>query len=320
MFRAATGLFTALTLLALISAAPAARAEVLDYDLAEQWSDLENPFFPWTLWKSPSELFGINQPDYFQDESGRRAWADQPCCLQMHVPVWSSDVSESEPVVWMHGAEFDRTGTNVTSADWISYFAGTATIDGAVWQTWTGHRAMRWSLVHNGTILTSGDIVTDGTYTEAAPFDFAAGSGGPGALVRTVEAGDRIELRMTSLSEGGNLGESLWLRFHITLDTGTTDAAPPPAAVRLLPCRPNPFNPRTTLRCELPAGASGHLRIHDAAGRQVRSFTIEADASDRREIAWDGLDDRGHACPSGTYFARLGSSGEVATTRMTLAR
>ncbi|MBA4378412.1 MAG: hypothetical protein C0395_07120 [Gemmatimonas sp.] len=320
MFRAATGIITALTLLALISAAPAARAEVLEYDLAEQWSDLENPFFPWTLWKSPSELFGINQPDFYQDGSGRRAWADQPCYLQMHVPVWSCDVSGPEPVVWMHGAEYDRTGTNVTSADWISYFEGTATIDGAIWETWTGQRSMRWSLVHNGSVLTSGDITTNGTYTAATPFAFAAGSGGPGALVLAVVPGDQIELRMTSLSEGGNMGESLWLRFHITLDTGTTAAATPPAAVRLLPCRPNPFNPRTTLRCELPAGSPGVLRIHDTLGRLVRAFTIPAGAAAPREIVWDGLDDRGRACPSGTYFARLASSGELAMTRMTLAR
>lgn len=320
MFRAATGIIVVAALVSLLTAAPTARAEVLEYDLAEQWSDLENPFFPWTLWKSPTALFGINQPDYLQDGTGTRAWADQPFALEMHVPVWSRDASGPEPLVWMHGAEFDRTGTNVTSAAWISYFEGTATIGGAVWQTWNGNRAMRWSLVHNSTVLTTGDIVTDGTYTATSPFDFAAGSGGPGALVLAVAPGDQIELRMTSLSEGGNLGESLVLRFHITLDTGTTDAAPPPAAVRLLPCRPNPFNPRTTLRCELPAGATGRLRIHDAAGRQVRAFTIEAGASGQHEITWDGLDTRGHACPSGTYFARLGSSGEVATTRMTLAR
>ncbi|MBK9303446.1 MAG: hypothetical protein IPM94_06060 [bacterium] len=320
MFRAATGILAALTLLTLISAAPAVRAEVLEYDLAEQWSDLENPFFPWTLWKSPSALFGINQPDFNQDGSGVHCWADQPFPLPMHVPVWGCDATGPEPIVWMHGAEFDRTGTNETSATWISYQPGTVTIGGEVWQGATNHRTMRWSLVHNGSVLTSGDITTDGTYTAATPFAFGAGSGGPGALVRTVEAGDEIELLMTSLSEGGNLGESLVLRFHISLDTGTTDAAPPPAPVRLLPCRPNPFNPRTTLRCELPAGSPGILRIHDAAGRLVRAFTIEAGASDRREIAWDGLDDRGRACPSGTYFARLGSSGEVATTRMTLAR
>lgn len=320
MFRAATGILTALTLLALIPAAPAARAEVLEYDLAEQWSDLVNPFFPWTLWKSPSALFGINQADFNQDGSGVHCWADQPFPLPMHVPVWGCATPDLEPLVWMHGAEFDRTGTNVTSADWISYFEGTATISGAVWQGAANHRTMRWSLVHNGSVLTSGDITTDGTYTAATPFAFSAGSGGPGALVRTVEAGDRIELRMTSLSEGGNLGESLVLRFHISLDTGTTGAPPPAAAVRLLPCRPNPFNPRTTLRCELPAGSSGHLRIHDAAGRLVRAFALEAGASGPHDITWDGLDDHGRACPSGTYFARLGAAGETATTRMTLAR
>ncbi len=320
MFRAATGVIVVVALVSLIPAATTARAEVLEYDLAEQWSDLENPFFPWSLWKSPTALFGIKQPDFYQDGSGIHCWADQPFPLQMHVPVWGCDTTSPDPVVWMHGAEFDRTGTNVTSATWVSYQPGTATIGGEVWQGATNHRSMRWSLVHNGSVLTSGDIATDGTYTAATPFAFAAGSGGPDALVRTVEAGDQLELRMTSLSEGGNLGDLLVLRLHVSLDTGTTDAAPPTAAVRLLPCRPNPFNPRTVLRCELPQGATGHLRIHDAAGRQVRSFTIEADAAAPREVVWDGLDDRGRPCPSGTYLARLSSAGVTATTGMTLAR
>lgn len=320
MFRATIGLVIALALVPLIAAAPTVHAEILEYDLAEQWSDVANPFLPWSLWKSPSALFGINQADYDQSGQGRHAWADQPFPEPQHVPVWGCDASIPEPVVWMHGAEFDRTGTNVTSATWISYQAGTVTISGAVWQGAANGRSMRWSLHHNGISLSSGDITTNGQYTEEHPFPYGAGTGGPEALIRSVEAGDQFELRMTSLSDGGNLGESLVLRLHITLDTGTTGAAPPAAAVRLLPCRPNPFNPRTTLRCELPAEASGHLRIHDAAGRVVRAFAVEAGASGRREIAWDGLDDRGRACPSGTYFARLDAAGTTATTRMTLAR
>jgi len=318
--RIATAIVVALILVSVIASPPTARAEILEYDLAEQWSDVENPFLPWSLWKSPSALFGINQTDYGQDGSGRRAWADQPYPETMHVPVWGCDASLAVPVVWMHGAEYDRTGTNVTSATWVSYQAGTVTISGEVWQGAANGRSMRWSLHHNGSQLTSGDIVTNGTYTQEHPFPYSEGTGGPGALVRTVEAGDQFELRMTSLSDGGNLGESLVLRLHITLDTGTTGAATPAASVRLLPCRPNPFNPRTTLRCELPAGSSGHLRIHDAAGRLVRAFAFETGASGPHDITWDGLDDRGRACPSGTYFARLGAAGETATTRMTLAR
>jgi hypothetical protein len=297
----------------------AAVATTLNFDLAADWSDQANPFGPWSLWKSPTALFAVNQTDYFQNGEHYRAWADQPFPELAHVPVWARDSGTGD--VWMHGAEFDRTGTNLTSAVWTSPGAGVATIDGAVWQGSNNLRSMRWMLVKNDVVLTSGDIFTDGTYVPESPFWFASGSGGPGALVQAVAAGDRLELRMQSLSEGGNLGDGLNLQLGISLDVATATPEAPAASLRLQPCFPNPFNPRTTLRCDLPAASLARLGVYDAAGRRIRMLLAETiPVAGRREVNWDGLDDAGRACPSGLYVARLCAGGETAMVRMTLVR
>lgn len=98
-------------------------------------------------------------------------------------------------------------------------------------------------------------------------------------------------------------------------------AAPVPAATTMLSAIPNPFNPSTTLAFDLPRALPVRLTLHDAAGRLVRVLLDGQEAAaGRREVVWDGRDDRGRAQPSGTYLARVEAAGMVATTRVTLLR
>ncbi|MBM4131166.1 hypothetical protein FJ250_09075 [bacterium] len=303
-------------LLLLAGTAPAA----VEFDLTDDFSTATNPFGPWVLWRAPGQPFPICQADYLQNGQHVRAWADEPFALPMHVPVWGPAPADGD-YIWAHGAEFDRTGTNVTSAVWTSPAAGTVTMRGAVCEGARWGRWMRWQLWHEQTLLTGGDICSPGTYTSDHPWDFAAGSGGGAALVLAVQSGERIELRLTSLSEGGNLGESLLVRWHLSLG-GTSPAALPTVAVtRLLPPAPNPFNPRTTLTGEVAHGGPATLAVFDLAGRLVRTLLTTANADPGPLVAeWDGRDDAGRACPSGRYVARLTCVGGGDAVGLTLAR
>ncbi len=295
-------------------------ARALEFDLAGDWSSEYNPFGVWTLWKAPGVPFGICQTDYSQDGTMVRAWADQPFPLQMHVPVWGHGTA-GETHVWAHGAEYDRTGSATTSAVWTCPQAGLATISGALWDAGFNRRSMRWHLCRNGTVLSQGDIFSDGTVTEADPFDLSEGSGGPAILVQAVAPGDQLELRLVSLSESGNLGESLCLRLHISLSAATP--VPVTAAGRpLLQVRgPNPFNPRTTLRLHATEAGPLRLAVYDAAGRCVRVlFEGDVAAGDSRDIPWNGLDTAGRACATGVYLAHAVGASGVAGARLTLVR
>ncbi len=104
-----------------------------------------------------------------------------------------------------------------------------------------------------------------------------------------------------------------------------TAVAPEPepgrrATLLLRQNRPNPFNPRTTIPFDLPAGGRVRLRVYDAAGRCVRTLRDADLPRGRHEAVWDGRDARGRAVASGSYFARLTADGRVETVRMGLVR
>ena len=97
------------------------------------------------------------------------------------------------------------------------------------------------------------------------------------------------------------------------------DAALPAAAV-LSQNAPNPFNPRTTIRFELPVAAHVRLSVFDVAGRLIRTLADGSLAAGSHETVWDGCDATGRAMGSGSYLARLESGGTVQTLRMALVR
>jgi hypothetical protein len=85
-----------------------------------------------------------------------------------------------------------------------------------------------------------------------------------------------------------------------------------------LSCEPNPFVGTTTVR--LSPFALRHspltLRVYDAQGRRVRTFTVNREPC----TVWDGKDDLGQPLSSGAYFIRCDITGEHATTRIVLQR
>lgn len=93
-----------------------------------------------------------------------------------------------------------------------------------------------------------------------------------------------------------------------------------PTAMRLHPCRPNPFNPRTMIKYDLPEAGSVRLAVFDLAGRLVRMLVDESRSPGTYEAAWDGRDTEGREVGSGTYLARLEALGKVEVMRMALLR
>lgn len=91
-------------------------------------------------------------------------------------------------------------------------------------------------------------------------------------------------------------------------------------ALSLAPPRPNPFNPSTTIRFELPDSGPVQLSVHDVAGRLVRMLVDEGMAQGSHDAVWDGMDSSGRHVGSGSYLARLEFGGKVETARMVLVK
>jgi flagellar hook assembly protein FlgD len=88
----------------------------------------------------------------------------------------------------------------------------------------------------------------------------------------------------------------------------------------LSPAQPNPFNPRTTLRFSMAAGAPVTIEIFDVAGRRVRTLVNDTRGAGAYEEVWDGRNDRGYEVGSGLYFARMETGKFSATRKLTLLK
>ncbi len=96
------------------------------------------------------------------------------------------------------------------------------------------------------------------------------------------------------------------------------DVERPPLAQ--LQAAPNPFNPQLEIRWELPAPTSVRVAIHDARGRLVRDLDLGARPAGTGSAMWNGTDDTGRACASGTYVLRLQAGAETVSRTVTLVR
>ncbi len=131
-----------------------------------------------------------------------------------------------------------------------------------------------------------------------------------------------------TLFDLADMGRALrWvLGEHFGLDVVVAnEPSPPPdvllpARTRLRPCRPNPFNPRTTLGFDLHRPGRVSLGVYDAAGRHVASLVDEPLAVGSHVATWSGRGDDGRSVPSGVYFARLVTETVSETRRMLLLK
>jgi hypothetical protein len=83
---------------------------------------------------------------------------------------------------------------------------------------------------------------------------------------------------------------------------------------------PNPFNPVTTIRLDLPRAADVRLDVFTVDGRLVRTLVRAPLAAGRRSVTWDGRDDDGRAVGSGVYLYRVKAGPYEASKRMILIK
>jgi flagellar hook assembly protein FlgD len=84
--------------------------------------------------------------------------------------------------------------------------------------------------------------------------------------------------------------------------------------------QPNPFNPRTAIRLEMPRAATATLRIYDVAGRAVATLAEGRLEAGAHSFVWDGRAANGIEAASGVYVVELRALGELRRHQMVLLR
>lgn len=83
---------------------------------------------------------------------------------------------------------------------------------------------------------------------------------------------------------------------------------------------PNPFNPSTRIRYELPVAGQVRVEILDLRGRRVAVLSEGFEAAGPHELRWNGRDDAGIPLASGIYLVRVQEDGQVAARKVTLLK
>ena len=102
-------------------------------------------------------------------------------------------------------------------------------------------------------------------------------------------------------------------------------AAELPQVFSLSPNYPNPFNPSTTIKFQLPekngtATVRTVLRVYDILGRVVRTIVDEDMSPGFYTKQWDGLNDKGVGISSGVYFYSIMAGDFRQTKKMLLIK
>ncbi|MFA6233890.1 MAG: T9SS type A sorting domain-containing protein [Bacteroidota bacterium] len=114
----------------------------------------------------------------------------------------------------------------------------------------------------------------------------------------------------------GEMHKPKYIHLPASGPTGVAETNPAARSIRLHSNYPNPFNPSTTIRFELPRSMQVTLVISDALGRDVRRIINgQIHAAGEHTVVFDAS-----ALPSGVYNYRLIADGAVKIKRMLLLR
>lgn len=85
---------------------------------------------------------------------------------------------------------------------------------------------------------------------------------------------------------------------------------------QLMQNSPNPFNPTTAIKFQIPVSSVVSIKIFDQLGREVRTLLNEEKSSGSYVVYWDGKDGSGNIVSSGTYIYMLTSGNFTQVRKM----
>jgi photosystem II stability/assembly factor-like uncharacterized protein len=100
-----------------------------------------------------------------------------------------------------------------------------------------------------------------------------------------------------------------------TIVTGVEETEGIPVEFALSQCYPNPFNPTTTIKYQLPIKSRVTLTVYDVLGREVASLVDDVEDAGYKSVKWDAS-----AMASGVYLCCLDAGKFTSVKKLLLMR
>lgn len=107
--------------------------------------------------------------------------------------------------------------------------------------------------------------------------------------------------------------------IYSTPSTGIEEFSSP-SSFHLFQNFPNPFNPATTIKFNLPSDNPVQVKIFDIKGELIKTISSDVKLAGENEIVWDGTNDKGIKQPSGVYVYQLSSNANTEARKMILLK
>ena len=108
--------------------------------------------------------------------------------------------------------------------------------------------------------------------------------------------------------------------LNVELIMGIIDDLLPPKKYSLLQAHPNPFNPITILRYDLPVDNHIILTIYDLNGREINQIVNTSQPAGHHSVMWNSTDSFGKPVSAGVYLYQIRAGEFVQTRKMVLLK
>ncbi len=250
----------------------------------------------------------------------------QDITASVNIDTWT-EITLSSPISLITGQEYwigyaiDATADHPSSVDagpmvpgkgaWM-YFGG-------AWQELTGLNA---ALNYNWNIR--GILEPGNDYWMAAyPAVGMVPAGGSATVMAKLDASvfmsDTLVTANLMFYSDPDVG---MVSVPVTLSpyTGIGNTEELPTTFELAQNFPNPFNPTTTIKYQVPKSVDVTMEIFNILGQKVRTLMNNRMEPGRYEVVWDGRNDLGQTVGSGIYIYRIKAGDFVKSQKMMLMK
>jgi hypothetical protein len=106
----------------------------------------------------------------------------------------------------------------------------------------------------------------------------------------------------------------------VTVSSYGVDVTVPLQTTRLLPNKPNPFNPSTTISFVLAERERVNLSVYAPDGKLVATLVDDVLPAGAKQVLWNGTNTAGETVGSGIYFYRLTAGKTTVSRKMVLLK